>query len=105
MPDPAILADAFDLTPSEANAWGRDERFVLQLEPEVWVSHFHLSGCSVDGGRCRARRQAKWNLKPGARWVDRVFLEDLNTSEYSLVPIQTRGERISAEWRIFLLWR
>jgi hypothetical protein len=38
------------------DAWGRNERFVLQLEPEVWVSHFHLSGCSVDGGRCRARR-------------------------------------------------
>src|SRR5208282_4840092 len=45
------------------DAWGRNERFVLQLEPEVWVSHFHLSSCSVDGGRCRVRRQAKQNFK------------------------------------------
>jgi hypothetical protein len=78
----------------------------------------HLLGMA-SGGQCRrSRRLAEavlslkdagvpsfFDKRPGARWVDRVFLENLNTSEYSLIPIQPRGERISAEWRIFLLWR
>ena len=52
MPDPAILADAFDLTPSEANAWGRDERFVLQLEPEglaIFISLVAVLTAAVAG--------------------------------------------------------